>query len=153
MFDTGPGSGCRCRAIRSLELALDLSQIPPDPVDAALDIGTSQTPGLADLPDQQEGQELVVLAERIDRLRDPGPALIEIDLRPEVVLATGELDRRNRLVLIDHGRPGDGRAVNGIHVVPRDPDAAPLPTGQVAQPVRVERLGRGLRAAPVCLPP
>ena len=56
MFDTGPGNGCRCSAVRSLELALDLPQVPPDPVDASVDVGAGKTPGFADLPDQQEGQ-------------------------------------------------------------------------------------------------
>ena len=153
MFETGPGQRLSLVTVRSLELALDLPEVPADPVDAAVDIGTGQTPGLADLPDQQEGEQLVVLAQGIDRRRDPGSALVEIHLRPEVVLATGELDGRDRLVVIDQRWPGDGRAVDGVDVVPGDPDAAPLPPGQVPQPVRVEGLGRGLRAAPVRLPP
>ena len=153
MFETGPGQRLSLVAVRSLELALDLPQVPTHPVDAAVDIGGGETPGLADLPDQQEGEQLVVLAQRIDGSRDPGAAFVEIHLRPDVVLATGELDGRNRLVVIDQRRAGDRRAVDGIDVVPRDPDAAPLPTGEVPQAVRVERLGRGLRAAPVGLPP
>ena len=139
--------------VRRLELALDLSQVPTDSVDTTVDIGTSQTPGFPDLPDEQKGEEIVMLAERIDRGRDPGSAFIEIDLRPEVVFATGELDGCNRLVVIDQRRTGDRGAVDGVDVVAWNPDAPPLSTGQIPQAVRVERLGRRLRATPVRLPP
>ena len=149
----GPRERLPLVTVRSLELALDLPQVPTDPVDAAVDIGRGETPGLADLPDEEEGEQVVVLAQRVDCSRDPGTAFVEIHLRPDVVLATGELDGGNRLVVIDQRRAGDRRAVNGVDVVPWDSDPAPLPTGQVAQAVRVERLGRGLRAAPVGLPP
>ena len=89
----------------------------------------------------------------VDRGRDPRTALVEIDLRPGVVLAAGELDGRNRLVVVDQRRAGDRGAVDGVDVVPGNADPAPLAAGQVPQAVRVERLGRRLRAAPVRLPP
>jgi len=139
--------------IWGLELALNLPQVPADPVDAAIDIGRGETPGLADLPDEKEGEQLVVLAQGVNCSRDPGTAFVQIYFRPYVVLATCELDGRNRLVVIHQRRPGDGCAVNGVDVITRDSDPAPLPTGQVPQTVRVERLRRGLRAAPVRLPP
>jgi hypothetical protein len=72
-----------------------------------------------------------MLAERIDRLRDSGPSVIEVDLGPPPVLSTGELDSRNNLIVIDHGRTGDRSAVHSVHVIPRDPDAAPLSPSQV----------------------
>jgi hypothetical protein len=58
--------------IRRLELALDLAQVPADPIDTAVHIGRGETPGLADLPDEEEGEQLVVLAQGINRSGLPG---------------------------------------------------------------------------------
>jgi hypothetical protein len=127
----GPREGLPLMTIGSLELALDLPQVPTNPVDAAVDVGSGKPPGLADLPDEEQGEQVVVLAQGVNRSRDPGTAFVQIHLRPDVVLATRELDGRNRFVVIHQRRPGDRCAVNGVDVVPRDSDPAPLPTGQV----------------------
>ena len=128
-----------------LQLPLDLPQVPPDPVEAPVDVGAGQSPRFADLPDQQQGQQIPVLGQRVDRVGHAGPALVEIDLRPHLVLRAGEVDGGHGLVVVDERRAGDRRAVDRVDVVAGNPDPPPLAPGQIAEPVRVEGLRRHLR--------
>jgi pimeloyl-ACP methyl ester carboxylesterase len=116
MLDTGPGSGRRCFPSLGGELALDLPEVPPDSVDAAVDVGAGETPGLADLPDEQQRQEVAVLDQRVDRVGHPRPALVQFDAGPQRVLPTAKSTAATASS-VDQRRPRNRRAVDRVDVV------------------------------------
>ena len=94
-----------------------------------------------------------MLGHGVDGCGDPGPALVEVDATPRLVLLTGVGDRGGRLVVINPRGTGDRAAVHRVHMVPGRADTPPLATGQVPQPIRVECLRCSLDAAGVRIPP
>lgn len=61
--DVGDRAGQRGAALGH---AVDLVDVPADAVDGPVHLGLGQPPGLADLPDQEEGEQSPVLAERVE---------------------------------------------------------------------------------------
>jgi hypothetical protein len=67
----GAGQGLALRAVARGELTLDLAEVPPHTVDAAFHVGAGQTPGLADLPHEEEGKQVALFDQSVHRIRDP----------------------------------------------------------------------------------
>jgi len=74
------------RAVGRGQLPLDLAEIPPHAIDAAVHVRAGESPGLADLPDEEECEQIAVLDQPVHRLRDACAPLVEVDVRPELVL-------------------------------------------------------------------
>lgn len=149
----GPGQRLALLSVARRELAFDLAEVPPGPVDATIDVGTGQAPRLANLPDEEESQQIPVLDQCIDRFGHHGAALVQLDLRPRLVFLECVGDRGHGLFVIDEGRPGNGRAVHAVHVVTRNTDPPPFPPGQISQAVGIEGFGRHLYTPGIRLPP
>src|SRR5262249_13604622 len=126
---------------------------PADAVDASVHVGAGRTPGLPDLPDQQQRKQVAVLGELVEGGAHLGLALDERNAAPRLVLRGG-----GSYGLLG-GRPGEHRwsrdtaAVDGRARRARLAVAMPASVPQVADPVLVERLwgdltGTGVRFSP-----
>ena len=149
-----PGQRLALPSVRRLELALDLPQVPAHAVDAAVDVGAGQPPRLADLPHEQQGEQVAVLAQRVDRRGDPEPALVEVDLGPVLVLGAGELHRGHRLVV---GRPaaarGSGVPSTGLTWSPGIPIRRHSPRVRLRSRSESNASGAAWTQRPIGLPP
>jgi hypothetical protein len=143
-----PLVGCAGR-----ELSVDLRDVPAHPVESSVDIGARQPPWFADLPTQQQREQVPVPRHGIDGLGDSVASLVEVDLAPGLVLLTGLPHGIDRLVEAHARGSRDGRAIHGIDVVARPSHAAPLTADEVPQAIGVERLWRRRTALRVRLPP
>ncbi len=123
------------------EHRLDLVEVPLDAGDGAVDRLHRLRPRLADLPDQQQREEVAVGVEGLDGTAGAGLALGERHRRPLLVL-----DDRGAERLRGHGRrqhrgTDDLRAVDGRDRGLRAAGVAPGATPQVAQVALGEGLG------------
>ena len=147
------GQRCAQVAVAIGELPLDLADVPAHAVQRPVDVGAGQPPRLADLPDQQQRQQIAMRGQRVDRLGDARLALVQADLRPVAVLLAGSGDGLDRRIEVDTRRAGDRGAVDRRHVVARGAHPPPLAVHEVAEPVGVEGLGGHVHASGVGLPP
>ena len=100
MLETGPSSGAAAGEHR-----LDAVDVPAHAVDGPVDVGLREPPGLADLPDEQQGEQFAVLGEGVEGGGDPGAAFGERDVAPGAVLV-----ERGAYGLVGGGRVQAGRA-------------------------------------------
>lgn len=87
--------------------------VPADTVDGSVDVGPGEAPGFADLPDEEEGEELAVLGQCVEGGAHAGAAFGEGDVAPGAVLVEGGpyglLGGRR----VQAGRSDDGGVVDG----------------------------------------
>ena len=149
MFETGPGSGCGA----SVELALDLLDVPADAVEPAVDVRAGQPPRLADLPDEQQREQVAVLGHRVDRRGHPRLRSSSSTSPQSACWRTAASTAASAVVLVHPRRALDRRAVDRVDVVTGPPDPLPPTVDEVAQAVGLERLGRRRDAPRVGLRP
>jgi len=132
MFETGPAvASAACRRPRSA--AARSGRDTTHAIDAAVHVRAGESPGL---PISQTRRS----ASRSRCSISPSTASETRARRSSrstsarACALQGEGDRSDRLVVVDQGWPGMGVPVDGVHVVPGNPDAPPLTPGQVAQP-------------------
>ncbi|CAB5002400.1 unannotated protein [freshwater metagenome] len=135
------------------ELTIRLGDVPVDAIERAIDIGAGEAPRLADLPDQQQREQIAMLAHRCDRAADPLTALVEPDLHPFGVLAHGAIDGLDRLVMVDARRAFDLHAIDWIAMLARHACPHPFAADEVADPVGIEGLRSDRDASGVGLRP
>jgi len=140
-------------AVGGRQLTLDLADVPAHAVQCTVDVSTREAPRLADLPYQQERQQVTVCRQRIDRLCHPAPTLVEVHLTPGPMFFASAGDGLHGGVEVDARRAGNRSAVDRSDVIARDADPSPLTVNQVAQPIGFECLRGYLLATGVGLPP
>ena len=117
------------------KLTIRLGDVPVDAVERTVDIGAGKAPRLADLPYEEQGQQVAVLTHRSDSAAHPFASLVKPDLHPFSVLPHGTVDRLGSLVMVDPRRALDLHAVNGVAVLSRDSGTHPLAADEVTDPV------------------
>ena len=132
---------------------LDLLQVPAHPAHGAVNRGQRLAPGLADLPDQQQREQLAVLFEQVHATGDAGPPLIQVDPGPLLVLGVGRGHGLQGLAELEHRRPGDRLAVDGAGGLGRITGRLPVTVPQVAYPISLERFRSDLTCTPVGILP
>jgi hypothetical protein len=73
-------------------LPFDLVDIPTHTVQTPVDVGACQPPWLADLPHQQQREQVAVRREVVNGVGHPLPSFIQINRGPCFVLAAGVVD-------------------------------------------------------------
>ena len=108
MLETGPASG-----VRPASIGLDAVDVPARPVDGPVDVGLREPPGLADLADEQQGEQFAMLGEGVEGGGDAGAAFGQRDVAPGAVLVERGADGLVGGGRVEAGRAGDRAAVDG----------------------------------------
>ncbi len=87
---------------------VDFLDIPADAVDRPVDVRARQPPRLADLPHQQQGEQITVVVHGVQRGAHPHLAFGQRYVAPSLVVVQGRADGLPGLVRFDHGWSGDG---------------------------------------------
>ena len=151
MLLTGPGSGSRPR-----QHPVDLLDVPADAVERPVDVGAGEPPRLADLPDEQQGEQVTVQGQLVERGDHPGLAVDEGRGGPVPVLGGGEGHRGPGRLGVEAGQVDQLGVVDRGPYRGRDADRLPGPLDQVAEgddARRDARRGRRLRGRPAPLGP
>ena len=128
------------------KLTIRLGDIPVDAIKGTVDVGACKAPRLADLPYEEQGQQVAVLTHRSDSAAHPLPSLVEPNLHPLGMLAHSTIHGLDSLVMVDPRRALDLHAVNRVAMLPRHPGTHPLAADEIADPVWIKGL-RGHRDA------
>jgi hypothetical protein len=126
---------------------VDLVHVPAHAVDGPVDVGLGEAPGLADLPDQEEGEQLAVLGEGVQGGGDARLALGERDGAPGTVLIEGGAYGGMGAGGVEAGQACDGGAVDGRGGGEDTAVGVPGALPEVEDPVGPEGLGGGGQAA------
>ena len=118
----------------------DLLQVPAHPRDGAVHRGQRLAPGLADLPHQQQGEQLPVGLQLLHAPGDAGPPLLQVDSCPSPVLGVRGGHGLQRVLQPEHRWPSDRLAVDGAGRLGRVASRVPCTVPQVADPIRARML-------------
>lgn len=92
---------------------LDAVDVPAHAVDGPVDVRLREPPGLADLPDEQQGEQFTVLGQGVEGRRDACPAFLQRDVSPRAVLVERGAYGLVGGVSVQARRAGDRAAVDG----------------------------------------
>ena len=124
-------------------LPVDLTEVPAHAVERPVDVGAGQPPRLADLPDEQLGEQVADLRQEFQGVRNPFPPGGERRRRPDPVAGGRGLHGGLGHVGVHPQQLGQDRAVDRGVDRPRRPRRGPPTVDEVQRPAVGERLRSG----------